>query len=105
MAHYDALRYHPGRYGRVTNWAKDWRRRWNRHVGCSVDYRGQGILYLAYSDDRPRDTRLALQAELEAKPNRVQDVLATCAANTRAFNAMIEEANRKRAMRGIGCAL
>ena len=89
MAHYAALRYNPGRYGRVTPWAKDWRRRWNRHVGCTVDYRGQGVLYLAYSDDLPKDMRLALQAELEARPNRIRDVLATCAAHTRAFNRSI----------------
>ena len=98
MAHYAALRYNPGRYGQITEWAKDWRRRWNRHVGCTVDYRGQGILYLAYSDDRPKNVRLALQAELEAEPNRIADVLETCAAHTRAFNAMVVEAYGPRAL-------
>lgn len=89
MTHYAAIRITPPAYGRVTEWAKDWRRRWNRYVGCTVDYRGQGVLYLAYSDDRPPAVRLALQAELEAAPNGVADVLATCAAHTRAFSAMI----------------
>lgn len=94
MAHYASLSFQPQGEGTATTWAHDWRRRWFRHVGCCVDYRGQGILYLAYSDDRPPEMRLALQAELEAAPNGIADVIAVCAAKRDEFNRMVLEQGR-----------
>jgi len=96
MGHFIALKLTPSTKGKATAWAKDWRRRWFTYVGCCEDYLSQGVLYLAYSEDRPPEIRQALQAELEAQPNGIAEVVAVCAAMSRGFNRQIA-ANRRRA--------
>lgn len=94
MARILSLRYpHPETAARPTKWAKDWRLRWFRRVGTVVDHiDGKGLACL-YSDDRDPAARLALQADLEARPNGVGQVLAVCRKVTRDWNTKVRAAN------------
>ncbi len=91
MSGLPSLRYPAGTGSRLTVWGEDWRRRWFRNVG-SVHQHGQtGELVAFYSDARDPAQRLALQAELEAQPEGVDQVLAACRAEGARYQTMIIE--------------
>lgn len=73
-----SLRYPAQRAARPTKWAQDWRKRWFRQVGTVCEYFDSGELIALYSDARDPAARLALQHELEARPNGPAQVLAAC---------------------------
>jgi len=101
MAQVLSLRY-PRPQGAVspTAWGRDWRRRWFRNVGTVIDHvDGQGLAAL-YSDDRDPTARLALQAELEAQPDGVAQVLAACNEASKAVDDKILAANARAAAKG-----
>lgn len=76
----------------ATAWGSEWRRRWFRTVGSVHEHYQTGELVAYYSNQRDPVARLALQAELEARPNGVSDVLAACRAQVDAFNAAMKAA-------------
>ena len=91
-----SLRYAPPpRAARPTRWAKEWRQRWFRQVGSVHEHYRTKEFVAFYADDRDPAARLALQAELEAMPNGVAQVLAVCRKVPRDFNSMIDAANRR----------
>ena len=58
-----------------------------RRLACDPSNRsGAAYLNMQRPLHEAPDDRLALQAELEARPNRVADVLAACSASTREHN-------------------
>jgi len=73
-----SLRYQTQRSARPTKWAEDWRRRWFRQVGTVAEYFDTKELIALYSDARDPAARLALQQELEERPNGPAQVLAVC---------------------------
>lgn len=73
-----SLRYQTQRTARPTGWAEDWRRRWFRQVGTVCEYFDSGELIALYSDARDPAARLALQNELEERPDGPDQVLAVC---------------------------
>ena len=90
MATLPRLKYaRPADAGRATPWAIEWRRRWIRNVGSVHEYYVDKSLIAFYSNDRDPKWRLALQSEIEARPNRIADVLAACRKASREFDAKI----------------
>jgi hypothetical protein len=59
-----------------TDWGRDWRLRWFRSVGSVHQHWQTHQLVAFYSDTIDPTKRLALQAELEANPTGVAEVLA-----------------------------
>jgi hypothetical protein len=96
MAQIFSLRYaHPANSVPTTGWARDWRRQWFRHVGAVCDHADGAGLAAFYSTDRDPAARLALQAELEARPLGVAQVLAACREASEAFDRKIEASNQR----------
>jgi hypothetical protein len=90
-----SLRYaRTSRIGRPTAWAQDWRRRWLRNVGAVCEHHADRGLIACYSDARDPAMRLALQHELEARPDGVGQVLAACAKARRDFEARLTQCRR-----------
>lgn len=84
MAQIRHLRYaRPSQPARATAWGMDWRKRWFRHVGAVVEHLTDKGLHALYSDDRDPTARLALQHELEKRPDGVAQVIAACRAANR----------------------
>lgn len=84
-----SLRYTPPRPTRATRWGEDWRKRWLKHVGSVHQHYQTGELIACYADEHDPTMRLALQAELEAKPHGVAQVLAAHRRVKRAWNAAV----------------
>lgn len=78
MSALPSLRYLAPAATLATPWAVDWRRRWFRYVGSVHQHHSTGELVAFYSYARDPSARLALQAELEARPGSVGEVLAVC---------------------------
>ena len=92
MAHIDSIRYsRPVRYVRPTAWARDWRRRWCRTVGSVHQHGRTEELVAFYSDDRDPAARLALQAELESRPNGIAEVVAVCRSLMAQWNKQFDD--------------
>lgn len=89
MSGLPSIRYPAGTACGSTVWGEDWRRRWFRQVGSVHQHYRTGELVAFYSDQRDPAMRLALQAELEAQPDGVAQVLAACRAEAARYDAMI----------------
>lgn len=77
MAELPSIRYSaPARASRRAAWGADWRSRWMRAVGSVHRHHATRQLVAFYSDSRDPAPRLALQAELERRPDGVAEVLA-----------------------------
>lgn len=86
------LRYPVQRPARPTKWAEDWRKRWFRQVGTVAEYFDSKELIALYSEARDPAARLALQKELEDRPNGPEQVLAVCRRVARQWDRTIANA-------------
>lgn len=91
-----SIRYDsPAQAIEATAWGHEWRKRWFRSVGSVHQHYQTNQLVAFYSDSRDPAVRLALQAELEARPTGIAEVLAACCEVRDRFDREIREANER----------
>ena len=101
MTRMSSIRYpEPPRAARVTAWGQDWRLRWFRAAGSVHQHWQTRELVAFYSDACDPAALLALQQELEARPNGVAQVLAAVHKETRRWNRLVDQANRRHRLAG-----
>jgi hypothetical protein len=94
MAGFPSIRYDaPEREASSNDWGREWRKRWFRSAGSVHQHWQTRELVAFYSNDRDPSVRLALQSELETRPNGVTEVLAACREVKDSFDREIREAN------------